>query len=125
MMTATADFLNWVKVARPGDTFIYATATGGLHRKLRASTHQTAVAARTAFLNGEVDLVQRRLGEKPADVERPGRFEYLAIKRREVTPPKYPWDGCEFPRVPSQVTEKLGKAIQREVKRFRVERSVA
>ena len=86
MTITAADFLKWEAGARPGDVCVYARAVGALGEDVAV-----ADTARNAFLRGQVELVQRRIGEKPAKASTVGTFEYVAIKRAATKPPRYPW----------------------------------
>jgi hypothetical protein len=76
------EFADWLSKANAGAVLLYATATAFLE-----NCDATAELARAAFLSGRASLLQRRVL---------GGFEYLAVARREVVPPAYPWDGVSF-----------------------------
>jgi hypothetical protein len=63
-------FAEWLKLAKPGESFIYFTG-----HSLGAATPEEDVEAKAAlqaFADGKIELCQRRVGKK---------FEYLAQKR--------------------------------------------
>jgi hypothetical protein len=86
---------DWVEKAQPGEKLIYAVLDGCVSpREIDTSVLETIRRAAQLHLNGEVELLQRRVGPKPSN-GLVGRFEYLAVKRREITPQRNIWHKAE------------------------------
>jgi hypothetical protein len=78
-----ATFSEWLRVAKPGDEFVYFVG-----HSLGSATPEEDVEAKAAlqaFANGLIELAQRRI-KKPGGIKS-GRFEYLAQKRHQIRPP--------------------------------------
>lgn len=69
-------FLEALASANPGQYIVYCT--GFLPRHKNENAVQAARAALEAYARGEVELVQKRLGDF--------RFEYRAVKRQNIMP---------------------------------------
>jgi hypothetical protein len=96
------DLLKWLDVAKPGQTIVYAIIHGSVcprdtETSVQTPDHvqETMRRAPRLYLDGEVALVQRRVGQMPSP-GRIGRFDYLAIKRRHVRPQRNVWAKADW-----------------------------
>jgi hypothetical protein len=97
--------VEWVRSAKAGTVLTYATINGSVCPRNEASPSytpdtllETVRRAQRLHLEGEVELVQRRVGEMPSP-GRIGRFDYLAIKRRHVRPRRNVWAKADWPHL--------------------------
>lgn len=81
------DLVEFVETAPAGKSIVYYR--GGSLSDLNAPDALTLWTLRNAYNDGRVDLVQRRMTKGKGKKQRGSGFEYIAIKRRRVSPPKW------------------------------------
>ena len=83
----------WLATALPGQRFTYCeTFLADRITPPSAEEKAEGLAALEAYARGEVELAQKRI--KPSVGNKPGAFQYFAIKKREIRKPTVlgsPW----------------------------------
>lgn len=80
-------FGEWLRSAKAGSIFIYCTAANLGDKSVTDEERTTAAKAKVAYAEGLVELCQRKCMN--------GRYDYLAIKRRDGRLPLVhglPWE---------------------------------
>lgn len=96
------DFNAWLKEARPGSVYTYATASCLAHA--HPKSQRVATLALEAYYAGRVELVQRRKPHSNGSSGN-GTFAHLAIKRHKVVPLLKPyWLNTRISRIRELVT---------------------
>jgi hypothetical protein len=80
---SVADFILELEEAPGGAALLYAEEVPSL------KSNRCAKLALAAYYRGEVELVQQRVTGPHSDGT-PGKFNYYAIKRAEIKPPRVP-----------------------------------
>jgi hypothetical protein len=93
MISITAQALrDWLDAAKPGEAVIYLAGSRAHNERVVDGQREVMALARQLYLEGRVELAQRRVGKTPSFVGI-GKFEWLCIKRRGISPRPNVWRG--------------------------------